>query len=855
MSSRCVVGLVVPFVLVCLLGCDDRQGLRILDYPGDGGLQLAVTSIYAIQSGSVQLEDPVLVKNVIVTTEMVRTSSGSTSLDGFWVIESESGPYSGIFVMTDGIQVMVKPGDVVDLRGVYKEFFQSSQIVASQVDLVGQADIPAPIEVTTADVYTGSSSAEQYEHVLINLKDVVVSSADLGYGDFGVQPQQGGPELIVSPRFDTQYDYDPKQGDLFSKMAGVLDYSYSQFRLQPRFCADLIGEQDQAVCEDKFCPSPTTIAQIQNREAEDAVSEGCMVRLENVIVTSQVFETSGQPSFFVQEAQGGAFGGIFVYARGLDLDEAIQPGSQVTLEGKYVEFYESSQIEAVSVQWLGQSTVPEPTLVTPVDVNDTGVLAEAYESVLVKVENVVTRQANYSSSTTDYGDFSVASLLDTESELIVSNLFDPGFACPAAEDGTPCPTDQRKQGQRFSSLVGILTYSFYHFRLQPRDLADLNLIEPSADDPDGDGFDNQADNCPDIFNPQQDDFDQDGLGDACDNCGEVANASQDDTDLDGWGDACDNCPSLANPSQSDQDLDNLGDDCDPDIDGDGVLQGSGNNPCAAGQNTDCDDNCPYSGNADQADENGNGIGDVCDRNTHLMISEVCLSPTGGEFVEIHNPTQTPIALANYYLWDSTHFATSTFYWLLATFVDRTWTSSDFLVRFPAQAVIGVGEYQTIAINTLANYTSEYGFEPDYLVRADGSPSQNMRPGIGSSVGSDPTLSNAGEVVVLFFWDGQSDLVVDIDYLVWADDFENFDEYTDKTDVTVGSSPFLPDTPQAEQDFLSGHSAGKSFQRIDLDEGTEKKQGGNGLVGHDETSEDVSNTFTVSDPTPGLATAE
>lgn len=76
-------------------------------------------------------------------------------------------------------------------------------------------------------------------------------------------------------------------------------------------------------------------------------------------------------------------------------------------------------------------------------------------------------------------------------------------------------------------------------------------------DPDGDGVDNPADNCPATPNPDQADDDGDGIGNACE-----ANGAP-DADGDGRPDSADNCVSVWNVNQGDDDRDGVGNVCDP----------------------------------------------------------------------------------------------------------------------------------------------------------------------------------------------------------------------------------------------------------------------------------------------------
>jgi hypothetical protein len=166
---------------------------------------------------------------------------------------------------------------------------------------------------------------------------------------------------------------------------------------------------------------------------------------------------------------------------------------------------------------------------------------------------------------------------------------------------------------------------------------DIGISYSTSDDFDGDGYEDDFDNCPFRPNRDQADSDGDGIGDVCDNCKSTANADQMDTDGDGIGDACDpdidndgvanaidNCPGVPNKAQKDTDGNGVGDACDPDIDGDGILNHDDPCPFLANVTSGCDgdadkdgipdaiDNCPLAANPSQIDTDKDGIGDNCD---------------------------------------------------------------------------------------------------------------------------------------------------------------------------------------------------------------------------------------------------
>ena len=198
---------------------------------------------------------------------------------------------------------------------------------------------------------------------------------------------------------------------------------------------------------------------------------------------------------------------------------------------------------------------------------------------------------------------------------------------------------------------------------------------------------------------------------------------------------------------------------------------------------------------------------------HILISEIVISPTDGEYIKITNPTNNTVDLTDYYLTDATDTSTSSFYYNLPSGNNfHSGSSSDFTARFPAGYSINSGESVIIAIDE-TRYNNEYGEMPDLAIKSD---FLNAVDGI-NSIGLAPTyLDNFSETIVLFYWDGTSDIVKDVDYILWGDKKCAVDK--------TGISTYLNDTPIDQQEFAPYHVEGKKLQRIS-NEGSETSSGG------------------------------
>jgi hypothetical protein len=228
----------------------------------------------------------------------------------------------------------------------------------------------------------------------------------------------------------------------------------------------------------------------------------------------------------------------------------------------------------------------------------------------------------------------------------------------------------------------------------------------------------------------------------------------------------------------------------------------------------------------------------------LLLTEVVLAPSTGEFVEIANPGSAPVDLSRYYVSDS-----GTYFRVPAG--SPTVDSTDFIVKFPAGASIPAHGVITLAIDTAANFTTAYGAAPTFAL-------STMTPVASTGV---PSLTNAGEIVVLFTWDGTSDNVRDVDMLL-AGVPSVANGLVDKSGVSI-DGPDAGTTGTAyktDARTLGAQStapaSGKSTKRMAQEGGYQSGTAGNGVSGEDETTENTSMTWDTSYslPTPGSVPA-
>jgi lamin tail-like protein len=233
--------------------------------------------------------------------------------------------------------------------------------------------------------------------------------------------------------------------------------------------------------------------------------------------------------------------------------------------------------------------------------------------------------------------------------------------------------------------------------------------------------------------------------------------------------------------------------------------------------------------------------------TSLILTEVSLAPAAGEFIEIANPTAQAVDLSTYYLADN-----FSYYKLPAGL--PLLDTNDFIVKFPMGAMIPAKGVITVALDTTASFTTNYGVAPTFSIASGQLHILAMN--------GTPSLTNTGEIVVLFQWSGTTDVVHDVDIVIAGlpsaqNGFADKSNYAqDGPDADTATTAYKPDA-RSMKPQPAAPASGRSTKRVALETGHETQNGaGNGLDGDDETSEDTTLTwdevFTV--PTPGTVPA-
>jgi len=172
-----------------------------------------------------------------------------------YAIADAAGPWHGLYIYTGSGGAKPLVGQRVRVTGTVAEYYSMTEIGSgSSFTVLSSGNTPyAASVVPVADIATGSPTAESYEGVLVEINNVTVDNPSLGSGEWSVT------DGVASVRVDDLgYAYTPSLGDYLSVVRGMLNYSFSNFKIEPRDAADVVPGTATGLLIGKSGPITTT---------------------------------------------------------------------------------------------------------------------------------------------------------------------------------------------------------------------------------------------------------------------------------------------------------------------------------------------------------------------------------------------------------------------------------------------------------------------------------------------------------------------------------------------------------------------------------------------------------------------
>lgn len=360
--------------------------------------------------------------------------SYTTDWDAVYVSDPDGGAYRGILVaFPKSMQLTnLAVGSELDVVGTYKEYYETSQINADVISIKGTKTPPAATEIINAcDIATGGPNAASYEGTLVYLNNVAVTKLI----DNTTKKFQVSGCLNVDAKI---YSYaQPSLGANFSLLQGFMYFRNKDFWLLPRGADDfkvvVMPEIDGDEYEDEEtdddseaveydaereydeeidweAPAGLSIWDVQNIQSEKHPSPDALLILQNLVVSSPVFEIDSTTSgLFVSDSVNAEYHGILVRAS-KSTAQGLKPKDIVKIKAYYYEVGSESQLEAETITVTGTAS----SSLTPVVVDDfcanlgnggDASKAEPFEGVLVEIRGAgVTDAGDSAKGTFKVGD-------------------------------------------------------------------------------------------------------------------------------------------------------------------------------------------------------------------------------------------------------------------------------------------------------------------------------------------------------------------------------------------------------------------------------------------------------------------
>jgi predicted extracellular nuclease len=385
-----------------------------------------ITAIYDIQyvSDPETYDASPLNGQTVTISGIVTAEFWGSSYNRTFFVQDSLWPWSGImvyryegwdsfdFTTSSGIVHSVAEGDSVTLTGEVYEAYGKTEIKnVSEVIIYGSSSTMfAPMAVTVAQVMTGGADAEAYEGCLVSIVDVTINNPDLGNGEWSIT--DGTNSARVDDNWD--YFYYPEAEQELAEVTGVLDFTFDDFKIQPRLARDVVEEEVTRIQRINQVLYSDLMKVAEDDSSDQSYFFDDTVTIEGIVTVATGLAFAGNDGglkVIFEDFNGGPWSGIVCYDS-LGSNLGNQPiGRKIRVTGRIDEYgsstYDGNVTEIFTTQPI-QAIGLDP--VVPVDTISTGnfrdpLTGEQWGAVWVEILNatVIRNDLDYGGWTIDDG--------------------------------------------------------------------------------------------------------------------------------------------------------------------------------------------------------------------------------------------------------------------------------------------------------------------------------------------------------------------------------------------------------------------------------------------------------------------
>ena len=207
---------------------------------------VSTVTVANIQNGTVPVNTAVTIEGVVVTA--IVAGSTSTTPKYVWVEEPAGGSFSGIAVYKPTAPAGLALGDVVSVTGSTTEYSGGGTGSVTEIQgsggsatiaKTGTGTVPTALVVSPATL-VAPPSPDPYDGLLVEVQNVKVTNTNPD----GPLPSDFGQWTVSSSNLYIDDAMTPRPttlavGDCYTSIVGVFDYSFGNYKIEPRSAADI----------------------------------------------------------------------------------------------------------------------------------------------------------------------------------------------------------------------------------------------------------------------------------------------------------------------------------------------------------------------------------------------------------------------------------------------------------------------------------------------------------------------------------------------------------------------------------------------------------------------------------------